>query len=64
MIDYNCISFWSFHLITITQKTVIDCNRLQLTITISPCLAATRHEMSSKYQRPPVWRLSCVILDR
>jgi len=31
---------WSIQSITltITQKTVIDCNRLRLTITITPCL--------------------------
>jgi len=29
--------FWSVQSITITQKTVIDCNRLRLTITITPC---------------------------
>jgi len=35
--------FWSIQSITITttQKTVIDCNRLLLTITITPCLFDT-----------------------
>jgi len=35
--------FWSVQsiTITITEKTVIDCNRLRLTITITPCLAAS-----------------------
>jgi len=33
--------FWSIQSITITQKTVIDCNRLRLMIT--PCLLWSRH---------------------
>ena len=30
VIDYNTSHFWSVESITITQKTVIDCNRLRL----------------------------------
>jgi len=35
---------WSIQSITIaiTEKTVIDCNRLRLTITITPCLIQVR----------------------
>jgi len=40
--------FWSLQLITITQKTVIDCNQLQLMITIIYPMSTIMHQYTIK----------------
>jgi len=46
--------FWSIQSITITiaQKTVIDCNRLRLTIMTTPCLFVAFKMFSIPNYRP------------
>jgi len=58
--------FWSIQsiTITITQKSVINCNQLRLTITITPCLLRIRTGFGLSWWKwiAYIFSKSCILL--